>query len=402
MAARHLNRPIYLDNHATTQTDQRVLDSMLPFFAEKFGNPHSRDHAYGWEASDAVEKARGQVAALIGAEPNEIIYTSGATESNNLAIQGVARFFKGRKNHIVTLATEHKCVLESCRFLEGEGFKVTYLPVGSTGRLDVDALDAAITGETALVSVMAAHNEIGVIPPMSEIGEVCRAHKVYFHTDAAQATGKIPLDVDDMKIDLLSISGHKLYGPMGVGALYVRRRPRVRLAPLFMGGGQERGLRSGTLPAPLCVGIGVACAVAGQEMPVEMERLRTLRDRLLGDIAARLDGVHVNGDIQGRLPGNLNISFEGTDAGGVMGALPDLALSSGSACISASIEPSYVLRAMGLADDRAAASIRIGLGRFNTDADIEHATGRIIEAVTGLRKNASGVKIEAASSTTAA
>jgi cysteine desulfurase len=390
MSAATPRRLVYLDNHATTPTDPRVVEAMQPYFTQKFGNPHSRDHAFGWEADEAVEKARKQVADLIGADPKEIVFTSGATEANNLAIIGLARFFKGRKGHIVTLATEHKCVLESCRAMEAEGYRVTYLPVDGLGRITPQAIEAAITDDTLLVSVMAAHNEIGVIQPLAEIGALCRSRKVFFHTDAAQAAGKIPLDVEAMKIDLMSLSSHKVYGPMGLGALYVRRRPRVRLAPLIHGGGQERGLRSGTLPTPLCVGMGEAFAIAGREMPGEANRLSALRDRLRDAVTKGLDGVQVNGDMAQRLPGNLNLSFEGVDAARLMGAVSDLAVSSGSACTSASVEPSYVLKALGLSDERAAASIRIGLGRFNTEADVDYAAQRLIEAVKRLRAEGTG------------
>ena len=387
---------VYLDYQATTPTDPRVVEAMLPFFNARFGNPHSRDHAYGWAAAEAVDNARAQIADLIGADAKEIVFTSGATEANNLAIKGVARFFRDRKRHLVTVATEHKCVLESCRSLESEGFRVTFLPVDGDGLLAPGMVEAAITDETALVSVMAAHNEIGVIQALGEIGAICRARKVYFHTDAAQAVGKIPLDVEDMKIDLMSMSAHKVYGPMGVGALYVRRRPRVRLEPLFHGGGQERGLRSGTLPTPLCVGFGEACVLAARELPIEMERLRTLHDRFLGDLGERLDGIQVNGDLRDRLPGNLNLSFSGVAAGALMAALSDFALSAGSACTSAEVEPSYVLKALGLDDDRAGSSIRIGIGRFTTAAELEHAAIRIAEEVIRLRSEAGGVRIAAA------
>jgi cysteine desulfurase len=303
------NRPIYLDYQATTPVDPRVLEAMLPYFAEKFGNPHSRSHSYGWEAEEAVEHARGQVASVIGADRKEIIFTSGATESNNLAVKGVARFYKERKTHVVTCVTEHKCVLESCRQLESEGFEVTYVPVQKNGLIRLEDLESAITDKTALVSIMAVNNEIGVIQPIEEIGAVCRRRGVFFHTDAAQAVGKIPLDVNEMNIHLMSISGHKVYGPKGVGALYVRRRPRVRLHPQMSGGGQERGLRSGTVPAPLCVGLGKACEIAEQEMAVESERLGHLRDRMLKGIMEQLPEVYLNGDPEHRIPGNLNLSF---------------------------------------------------------------------------------------------
>ncbi len=378
-------RPIYLDYQATTPLDPRVLEAMMPYFTEKFGNPHSRSHAHGWEAEEGVEKARRQVAEVIGAGEREIVFTSGATESNNLALAGAARFYRDKKDHIVTLATEHKCVLETCRQLEREGFKVTYLPVKPDGLLDLDVLKSAIIDRTLLVSVMAAHNEIGVIQPLAEIGEICRARGVLFHSDAAQAFGKIPLDVEAMKIDLMSISGHKVYGPKGIGALYVRRRPRVRLVPLIHGGGQERGFRSGTLPAPLCVGLGAAAAIAKEEMADEARRLIALRDRLYRRIADRLPDVRLNGDPHRRLPGNLNLGFGPIDGERLMADMTDLSLSSGSACSSAAVEPSYVLRALGVEDDLARGSVRIGLGRFTTEAEVDYAAQRLVDAVEKLR-----------------
>ena len=379
-------KPIYLDYQATTPTDPRVVEAMLPYFTERFGNPHSVHHAYGWEAEEAVERARAQIARLIGADPREIIFTSGATESNNLAIKGGARAARRKgKTHVVTLATEHKCVLESVRQLERDGFRVTFLPVERNGLLNLQNLNKAITADTALVSVMAVNNEIGVVQPLKEIGTLCRELGVVFHTDAAQAVGKVPLDVDDMAIGLLSVSGHKMYGPMGIGALYVRRRPRVRLEPLFDGGGQERGLRSGTLSPALCVGLGMACAIAEEEMPREAERLLALRQRLHEGLVDRLDGVFLNGDPEQRVPGNLNIGFEGVDGEELIRAMPELAVSSGSACTSASVEPSYVLRALGLDDTAARSSIRIGVGRFSTEADVDAAVDVIAKAVNRLR-----------------
>lgn len=378
-------KSVYLDYQATTPLDPRVLDAMMPYFTEKFGNPHSRNHPYGWEAEEAVEKAREQVAELIHADPREIVFTSGATESNNLAIAGVARFYKDRKNHIVTAVTEHKCVLDTCRHLEQEGFEVTYLPVKSDGLIDLEALKQAITAKTALVSIMGVNNEIGVIQPLAEIGAVCRAARVLFHTDCAQAFGKIPLDVEAMKIDLMSISGHKIYGPKGVGALYVRRKPRVRLVPLIHGGGQERGMRSGTLPTPLCVGLGEAAAIAKREMAAEAERLTGLRDRFYRKITERLPEVYLNGDLGHRIPGNLNLSFAYVEGEGLMMGIKDLSVSSGSACTSASLEPSYVLRALGVTEDLAHTSLRIGFGRFTTETEVEYAADRIVEAVQKLR-----------------
>ncbi len=378
-------RPVYLDHQATTPTDPRVVEAMLPFFTEHFGNPHSVHHAYGWEAEEAVERARAEIAGLIGAEPREIVFTSGATESNNLAIKGAGRFWAGRKSHVITCATEHKCVLESCRRLEREGFRLTVLPVGSDGLIDLDRLAEALDEETSLVSIMAVNNEIGVIQPLAEIGALCRAKGAYFHCDAAQAAGKLPIDVRAMNIDLLSVSGHKMYGPKGIGALFVRRRPRVRLEPLMDGGGQERGLRSGTLPPALCVGLGRACVIAGEEMTAECERLRALWRRLLEGLQRRVPGVFLNGDPVNRHPGNLNIGIEGIAAEALVRATPQIAISTGSACSSAAVEPSYVLRALGLDDERAGASIRIGLGRGTSEADVDLAVEALAAGVSRLR-----------------
>jgi cysteine desulfurase len=378
-------KPVYLDYQATTPMDPRVLDAMMPYFIEKFGNPHSRNHSHGWEAEQAVEKARHQIAELINADEREIVFTSGATESNNLAIAGVARFYKDRKNHIVTVATEHKCVLDTCRHLEQEGFEVTYLPVQQNGLIDLDQLRQAITPKTVLVSVMAVNNEIGVIQPLKEIGKICREKGAFFHTDAAQAYGKIPLDVNEMNIDLMSISGHKIYGPKGIGALFVRRKPRVRLIALIHGGGQERGFRSGTLPTPLCVGLGEAAAIAKREMAQEVERLTRLRDRFYDSIKKRLPEVYLNGDLTNRIPGNLNLSFAYVEGEGLMMGIKDLSVSSGSACTSASLEPSYVLRALGVTEDLAHTSLRIGFGRFTTEDEVDYAADRIVEAVQKLR-----------------
>jgi len=391
---------IYMDYQATTPTDPRVVEAMLPYFSGKFGNPHSRDHAFGWEAEDAVEHARGQVAALLGADPREIIFTSGATESNNLALKGAAHFHAERKNRVVTTTIEHKCVLETCKRLQREGFDVEYLDVGPDGLLDLDELRAAVNEQTSVVSVMGVHNEIGVIQPLAEIGEICSDAGAYFHTDCAQAVGKIPLDVEAMHIDLLSLSGHKVYGPMGIGVLYVRRRPRVRLEPIFDGGGQERGLRSGTLPAPLCVGVGEACEIAGKEMAEEAERLSGLRNRLMDGLRKAIPDLHLNGDAERRIPGSLNVSFPGVPAQDLMAGLSGVAVSSGSACTSASVEPSYVLRALGLSDELANASIRIGLGRFTTEDEVDRAADLIAGEVQRLASggpvaSAPGIRIPA-------
>ncbi len=377
------NRPIYLDNQATTPCDPRVVTAMLPYFSEAFGNPHSAEHALGREAEAAVERARAEVAALIGASPREIIFTSGATESNNLAIKGAARFaarMGSPKRRVITVATEHKCVLEATRDLAEEGFEPVFLPVAPDGRLDPAALGAALATPTLLVSVMAANNETGVLHDIATLATLARDCGALFHTDAAQAAGKIPLDVAAQGIDLLSISGHKLYGPKGIGALYVRHRPRVRLAPLISGGGQERGLRSGTLPAPLIVGFGEACRIARAEMAAETARLAALRDRLLARLRAAIPGIALNGSREHRLAGNLNLAFPGARAETLLADLPDLCLSTGSACSSAAIEPSYVLRAMGIAPEIAAASLRIGIGRFTSAAEIDTAAEMLIAA----------------------
>ena len=380
------NNPLYLDYQATTPTDPRVVEAMVPFWTQKFGNPHSRNHHYGWEAEDAVEIAREHVANLIGGTPKEIIFTSGATESNNLAIKGVAKFYGDKKNHIITCVTEHKCVLEACRSLQQDGFDVTYLHVKENGLIDLDELKAAITDKTLLVSIMAVNNEIGVIQPLKEIGQICRDNKVFFHTDAAQATGKIPLDVEEMNIDMMSVSAHKMYGPMGMGALFIRRRPRVRLVPLIHGGGQERGMRSGTLPTPLIVGFGKACEIALKEMGAEAERLRGLQTKLFEGLKANIDEIYLNGDADHRVPGNLNISFSYVEGEGLMMGIKDLGVSSGSACTSASLEPSYVLRALGVEEELAHTSLRLGLGRFTTDEDIDYAIERISKEVNRLRE----------------
>ena len=382
----NIRLPIYLDYQATTPLDPRVLEAMMPYYTDKFGNAHSRSHAFGWEAEEGVETARAQVASIIGADPREIIFTSGATESNNLALKGVARFYKERKDHIVTVVTEHKCVLDTCRHLEEEGFAVTYVPVGDNGLVDLDVLRDALTERTVLVSVMGVNNEIGVIQPLAEIGALCRENGVFFHSDAAQAVGKMPIDVNAMKIDLLSISGHKIYGPMGIGALYVRRKPRVRLKAMIDGGGQERGMRSGTLPTPLCAGLGQACAIAEQEMGSDNEHIRRLRDRLLDGIRKEIPDVYLNGDAEERIPGNINLSFAYVEGESLLMAIKDLAVSSGSACTSASLEPSYVLRALGVDVELAHTSIRFGIGRFTTEAEIDYAIQSVRQHVGRLRE----------------
>lgn len=378
--------PMYLDMQSTTPMDPRVLDAMLPLMTDQYGNPHSRTHLFGWEAEDAVEEARTQVADLIGADAKEIIFTSGATESNNLAIKGVAGFYKDKKNHIITTQTDHKCVLDSCRVLQQKGFEVTYLPVSAKGLIDLEELKAAMRPETVLVSVMAVNNEIGVVQPLKEIGSLCREHKVFFHTDAAQAVGKIPIDVNEMNIDLMSISGHKLYGPKGIGAIYIRRRPRVRLEAQINGGGQERGIRSGTLPSFLAVGLGKACEVAAQEMENDAKHIERLSRKLYHGVMEKLDGVVLNGDPEHRYWGNVNLSFAYVEGESLLMGLKDLAVSSGSACTSASLEPSYVLRALGVDEEMAHTSIRFGIGRFTTDAEIDRAIEQTVNHVNKLRE----------------
>ncbi|CAI5687122.1 unnamed protein product [Oreochromis niloticus] len=380
-------RPLYMDFQATTPMDPRVLDAMLPYQVNYYGNPHSRTHAYGWESESAMETARKQqVADLIGADPREIVFTSGATESNNMAIKGVARFYKAKKRHVITTQTEHKCVLDSCRILESEGFDVTYLPVQKNGLLDLELLEASIRTDTSLVSVMTVNNEIGVKQPIKEIGQICRSKGVFFHTDAAQAVGKIPISISDWKIDLMSISGHKIYGPKGVGALYVRRRPRVRLEPIQNGGGQERGLRSGTVPTPLAVGLGAACSVAQKEMEYDHQRVSMLANRLVQKIMSEIPDVIMNGDPEQRYPGCINLSFAYVEGESLLMALKDVALSSGSACTSASLEPSYVLRAIGADEDLAHSSIRFGIGRFTTEEEVDYTAEKCIEQVRRLRE----------------
>jgi len=380
--------PIYIDNHSTTQVDQRVLDVMLPYFRDVFGNAASRNHSFGWEAEAAVDQARAQIARLIGASsPKEIIFTSGATESDNLAIKGTAEAYKEKGNHIVSCVTEHRAVLDSCKTLERRGSSVTYLPVNSDGTLNFEKLSTAITEKTILISLMAANNEIGVIHPVKEIGQIAKERGVLFHCDGAQAVGKIPVNVEEMGIDLLAISAHKMYGPKGVGALYVRsKRPKVRLSPIIDGGGHEQGLRSGTLNVPGIVGFGKACEIAGLELPQEAARLIDLRERLKQGILSRLDEVYVNGDPVRRLPGNLNIGFAYVEGESLLMALKDIALSAGSACTSASLEPSHVLRALRLPDDMVHSSIRFGLGRFNTTEEIDYTVDRVAQEVSRLRK----------------
>lgn len=384
-----MERRIYLDNQATTRCDKRVLDKMLPYFCEEFGNPHSLNHSFGYNASSAVEEARSHVASVIGAQPEEIIFTSGATESNNLAIKGAARFYKSRGNHIITCVTEHKCVLESCKALEREGFEVTYLPVMSNGLIDFDVYKNSIKNSTILVSIMTANNEIGVIQDINSLARTAKSvsKNIIFHTDAAQAIGKIDMKQFDLSnIDLMSISGHKIYGPKGVGALYVKMKPRVRLIPLFDGGGQERGMRSGTLPVSLCVGLGEACKIAENELIEESKRILEMRNWLLNEIQSKLPKVYLNGDLNHRIPGNLNLSFEGVEGEGIMMGLGEIAVSSGSACTSATLEPSYVINALGINVELSHSSIRISLGRFTEWQEIKEFADRIINVVKRLRQ----------------
>ena len=382
-----LSLPVYMDNNSTTPCDPRVVEAMLPYFTEKFGNAASRNHAFGWQAEEAVENAREQVAELIGASPKEIIFTSGATESNNLAIKGVASMYRKKGNHIITCVTEHKAVIDPLKRLERDGWNVTWLAVDPDGRVDPRQVREAITDQTVLVSIMVANNEVGTIQPIAEIGAICKEKGVLFHTDAVQAAGKIPLDVQKMGIDLLSLSGHKMYGPKGVGALYVRRKdPRVRLDAIQDGGGHERGMRSGTLAVPLIVGLGAAAEIARREMPEESVRLLNLRERLRQGIMGQLDHVEVNGHPSERLPGNMNLSFGFVEGEGLMMGIKDIAVSSGSACTSASLEPSYVLKALGADDERAHSSIRFGIGRFNTEEEIDFVIRDVVRAVNHLRE----------------
>jgi cysteine desulfurase len=379
--------PIYMDNHATSQLDPRVLEAMLPYFTSKFGNAASRNHSFGWEAEQGVETAREQIARLIGATAKEIIFTSGATESNNLAIKGIAEMYKERGNHIITQVTEHKAVLDTCKRLEKYGYRVTYLPVKADGLIDLDDLKRAMDDKTILVSIMFANNEIGVVQPIAEIGKLCHERNVIFHTDAVQAVGKIPVDVNAMNIDVLSLTAHKLYGPKGVGALYVRRRnPRVQISAQLDGGGHERGMRSGTLNVAGIVGLGAACEIAREEMASEAARLARLRDKLKAKLEGALDYVHVNGSMEHRLPGNLNMSFVYVEGESLLMGINEIAVSSGSACTSATLEPSYVLKALGLGDDVAHSSIRFGLGRFNTEAEVDYVADKLIDIVQKLRE----------------
>lgn len=378
--------PIYLDNHATTPMDPEVLQTMMPYFTDVFGNAASRNHEFGWTAEAAVEKARTQVAKLIGATDKEIIFTSGATESDNLALLGIAEMYKEKGRHIITSTIEHKAILDSCHHLETKGFTITQVPVDKYGMVTPEAVKAAIRPDTILVSIMAANNEIGTINPIAEIGKVCRDHGVFFHTDAVQALGKVEINVDKMNIDLLSISAHKIYGPKGIGALYVRRKnPRVRLSPIIHGGGHERGMRSGTLNVTGIVGFGKACELAQKNMASEVERIRKLRDRLWDGIRSQLDEVYLNGHPTERVVNNLNVSFAFVEGESLMMGMKELAVSSGSACTSASLEPSYVLKAIGVGEDLAHTSIRFGLGRFTTEAEIDYTIDKVVTTVKKLR-----------------
>jgi cysteine desulfurase len=382
-----LKLPIYMDNHATTPVDPRVLEAMLPFFTERFGNAASRNHSFGWQAEEAVETGRKQIADLIGASAKEIVLTSGATESDNLAIKGVAEMYRPKGNHIITAVTEHKAVLDTCKRLEKQGFDVTYLRVQRDGLVDLGDLERAITDKTILVTIMTVNNEVGVIQPIAEIGRITRARGIVFHTDAVQAAGKIPFDVNALNVDLASLSAHKMYGPKGVGALYVRRKnPRVLVAPGIDGGGHERGMRSGTLNVPGIVGFGKAAEICRQEMAVESVRVGALRDRLNAGLHRNLDEIYVNGSVEHRVPGNLNVSFAYVEGESLLMGISDIAVSSGSACTSASLEPSYVLKALGTGDDLAHSSIRFGLGRFNTEEEVDYVVQKVTDVVKRLRE----------------
>ena len=381
-----LKLPIYMDNNSTTRTDPRVVEAMIPFFTEKYGNSASRNHSYGWDAEEAVDSAREQVASIINASSKEIIFTSGATEANNLAIKGVASMYRKKGNHFISTITEHKAIIDPLKRIERDGCKVTFLNVDKNGMISLQELEQAITNETVLVTLMAGNNEIGTLHPLKEIGKICKAKGVLFHTDATQAIGKIPVDVEEMGIDLLSLSGHKMYGPKGIGALYVRRKdPRVRLDAMMDGGGHERGMRSGTLPVPMIVGLGMAAEIARKEMSAESQRLLHLRNRLHSGITSKLEDVYLNGHPEFRLPGNLNLSFAFVEGEGLMMGIKDIAVSSGSACTSASLEPSYVLKALGLGDELAHSSIRFGLGRFTTEEEIDFVIQDVVRAVNHLR-----------------
>jgi len=384
--------PIYMDNHATTPCDPRVFDAMAPYFTERFGNAHSRSHRFGWQAEEAVDTARKQVASLIGADSKEIVFTSGATESDNLAVKGVAEAYRERGDHVVSVVTEHKAVLDSCKKLEKQGFRVTLLPVGVDGIISLDRLRDALTARTILVSVMMANNEIGVIQPIEEIGRICKQRGVVFHSDATQAIGKVPFDVDKLGVDLVSITAHKMYGPKGAGALYVRSKdPRVKLAAMIDGGGQERGMRSGTLNVSGIVGLGKAAEIAGSQMSAESADLLRLREKLRTGLQRNLEDVRVNGDLEHRLPGNLSMSFAHAEGEALIMGLNDIALSSGAACTSASIEASYVLKALGVSDEMAHSTLRFGLGRFNTEEEVDYVIGRVTETVQQLREVYQGV-----------
>jgi cysteine desulfurase len=386
-SAKGIKLPIYMDNHATTPTDPRVLEEMLPYFMEKFGNAASRNHSFGWAGEEGVETARERIAKLIGATTKEVIFTSGATESDNLAIKGVAEMYREKGNHVITAVTEHKAVLDTCKRLEKYGYRVTYLPVQKDGLIDLGDLKRAMDDKTILVTIMYANNEIGVLQPVAEIGKLCHEKGVIFHTDATQAVGKVPVDVIKQNIDLASISGHKMYGPKGVGALYVRRKnPRVQISAIIDGGGHERGMRSGTLNVPGIVGLGKACAIAQEEMARESCHLAGLRNRLKDRIMGKLDEAYINGTMEHRLPGNLNISFAYVEGESLLMGINDIAVSSGSACTSATLEPSYVLKALGTGDDLAHSSIRFGIGRFNTEAEVDYVADRVIETVERLRE----------------
>ncbi len=379
--------PIYMDNHATTQMDPRVFKAMTPYFTDVFGNAASRNHSFGWQAEEAVEKARKQIADLIGATPKEIVFTGGATESNNLALKGVAEMYAEKGNHIITAATEHKAILDTCKHLEKQGVRVSYLPVQGDGLIDLDMLRESITDKTILISIMYANNEIGVIQPVAEIGKIAKERGVLFHTDGVQALGKVPVDVNRDNIHLMSLTAHKLYGPKGVGALYVRRKgPRVQLASQMDGGGHERGMRSGTLNIPGIVGFGEACALCQAEMAEESKRLRYLRDKLKAKLESELDELFINGTMESRLPHNLNISFSYVEGESLLMGINDVAVSSGSACTSATLEPSYVLKALGAGDDQAHSSIRFGLGRFNTEEEVDYVAAKVIDVVKKLRE----------------